>query len=90
MKTLIMTILLIFSAGCTSSIMTAYGLRSVDTHYGKECEKMGYTKMTDDWRECIMEHRRTRPNVTRADRSDTWGPGNEHYDRGMCAANGTC
>lgn len=67
MKTVIITALLIASIGCSSGTLVTLGLRDLDTHYGKMCEKIGYRAMTDDWRECIMDHRRSRPGVTNAD-----------------------
>ena len=67
MKTLIIIILLFACLGCSSGALVHYGFRDLDTHYGKMCEKIGYRAMTDDWRECIMDHRRSRPGVTNAD-----------------------
>ena len=100
MKTLLIIILLFFCFGCTSSILTAYGLRSLDTHYGIQCVKIGYTKMTDEWRECIMDHRNSRPGVTNEQLSRQISRNNfmqrhrtnaaRHHARGMCAVNGTC
>ena len=64
MKTLSLILVLVLLSACSSQALVHYGFRDLDVHYGKSCVKMGYEAQTDDWRECIMDHRRSRPGVT--------------------------
>ena len=69
-----MMVLLVAISGCMSQAQRAAAIQAeVDDMikvYGPACEKLGYTKDTDPWRDCVLRMRAhddrylTRPTTT--------------------------
>jgi hypothetical protein len=75
LRNILMVLMLVAVTGCmTQADRTAAAQAEVDDMikvYGPACEKLGFTKDTDKWRECILHSRahndeiyRTRPTTT--------------------------